>query len=348
MDAGGQAVMIPRSDAARMRPDYGGFMYRDKVISVVVPAYNEETQIGRVIETMPEIVDHIVITDDRSQDKTVEIIKGYQERDARVVLIEHEVNQGVGGAIASGYIWSRDHDVDIAVVMAGDGQMDPANMPDLLDPVVEDVADYSKGNRLVTGEAYTKIPKVRFFGNAALSLLTKIASGYWHSADSQTGYTAINKRALHTIDWTRMHKRYGQPNDLLVRLNVADMRVVDVPVEPVYNIGEKSGIRVRKVVFTIGWLLVKLFFWRLKEKYVIRDFHPLVFFYAFGFLQMILSVLFFIRTIVLWSVNGAVPELSLLTWMFTFAIGFNAIGFAMWFDYQENRQLSTRLRPPYG
>lgn len=323
-------------------------MYRDKIISVVVPAYNEETQIGMVIDTMPDIVDHIVIIDDLSQDKTVEVIKGYQKTNKRVVLIEHPVNQGVGGAIASGYMWSRDNGVDISVVMAGDGQMDPANMPDLLDPVVEDAADYSKGNRLVTGEAYQKIPKVRFYGNAALSLLTKIASGYWHSADSQTGYTAINKRALHAIDWTKMHKRYGQPNDLLVRLNIADMRVIDVPVEPVYNVGEKSGIRVRKVVFTIGWLLIKLFFWRLKEKYVIRDFHPLVFFYAFGFFQMILSTLFFVRTIALWSVHGTVPELSLLTWMFTFAIGFNAIGFAMWFDYQENRHLSARRMPPYG
>jgi len=321
-------------------------MYKDKVISVVVPAYNEETQIGMVIETMPDIVDHIVIIDDKSADKTIEKVKGYQANEPRVVLIEHAVNQGVGGAIASGYVWSRDNGVDIAVVMAGDGQMDPDNMPDLLDPVVEGIADYSKGNRLVTGEAYQKIPKIRFYGNAALSLLTKIASGYWHSADSQTGYTAINRRALNTIDWSQMHKRYGQPNDLLVRLNVADMRVIDVPVEPVYNVGEKSGIRVRKVVFSIGWLLIKLFFWRLKEKYVIRDFHPLVFFYAFGLLQMGLSVLFFLRTMALWWANGTVPELSLLTWMFTFAIGFNAMGFAMWFDYQENRPLSSRRQPP--
>lgn len=321
-------------------------MYKDKVISVVVPAYNEETQIGMVIETMPDIVDHIVIIDDKSADKTIETIKGYQAEDPRVVLIEHQENQGVGGSIASGYVWSRDNGVDIAVVMAGDGQMDPKNMPDLLDPVVEGIADYSKGNRLVTGEAYQKIPKIRFYGNAALSLLTKFASGYWHSSDSQTGYTAINRRALHTIDWSQMHKRYGQPNDLLVRLNVADMRVIDVPVEPVYNIGEKSGIKVRKVVFSIGWLLIKLFFWRLKEKYIIRDFHPLVFFYAFGLLQLLLSVLFFLRTMALWWANGTVPELSLLTWMFTFAIGFNAIGFAMWFDYQENRPLSSRRRPP--
>ncbi|WP_228007089.1 trehalose-6-phosphate synthase, partial [Cyanobium sp. LEGE 06143] len=115
--------------------------------------------------------------------------------------------------------------------------------------------DYTKGNRLVTGEAFKRIPKIRFFGNSALSLFTKIASGYWHVADSQTGYTAINARALKVINWDKMFKRYGQPNDLLVKLNVEGFRVQDVPVEPVYNVGEQSGINIRKVIFTIGSLL---------------------------------------------------------------------------------------------
>ena len=115
-----------------------------------------------------------------------------------------------------------------------------------------------------------RIPKIRFFGNASLSFLTKIASGYWHVADSQTGYTVINLRALKVIDWDRMYKRYGQPNDLLVKLNVHSFKVIDVPVEPVYNVGEQSGIKVRKVLFSIGWLLFKSFFWRLKEKYILQ------------------------------------------------------------------------------
>ena len=321
-------------------------MYRDKTIAVVVPAYNEELLIGRVIETMPKHVDHIVIVDDCSTDRTSEVVKGFQASDPRVTLIRHDANQGVGAAIATGYKWARDRAIDIAVVMAGDAQMNPDDMPALLDPVVQDKADYSKGNRLVTGEAFRKIPKVRYFGNAMLSLLTKIASGYWHVADSQTGYTAINLRALHAVDWDKMYKRYGQPNDLLVKLNVAEMRVIDVPVEPVYNIGEKSGIKIHKVLFTIGWLLVKLFFWRLKEKYIIRNFHPLVFFYAFGAFMMAVSALLFIRLLVLWSHAGTVPEITLITWLFSFGIGFNSIGFAMWFDYDENKHLA--VWSPYG
>ncbi len=254
-------------------------MYRNKSVAAVVPSYNEESQIARVIETMPVFVDHIVIVNDASRDRTAAVVEDGRKRDGRVVLINHEVNQGVGGAIATGYKWARDRGVDVAVVMAGDGQMAPEDLPNLLDPVVSGEVDYSKGNRLFTGEAFKEIPKIRYFGNAALSFLTKIASGYWHIADSQTGYTAINKQALQTIDWDRMYKRYGQPNDLLVRLNIYRFKVRDVPIKPVYNVGEISRLKIRKVLFTISWLLVKLFLWRMREKYIIRDFHPLIFFY---------------------------------------------------------------------
>lgn len=320
-------------------------MYRQQRIAVVVPAYNEETQIARVIDTMPDYVDRVVIVNDRSRDRTSEVIRAHPRFASGMVhLIEHAENQGVGGAIATGYKHARDHDFDVAVVMAGDGQMDPDDLPAILDPVVDGEADYTKGNRLVTGEAFRKIPKIRFFGNSALSLFTKIASGYWRVADSQTGYTAISRSALQAIDWDGMYKRYGQPNDLLVKLNVANMRVVDVPIEPVYNVGEKSGIRVRKVVFTIGSLLVRLFFWRLKEKYIVRNFHPLVFFYAFGVFALLLSGLFFVRTLALWWLQGSLPEISFISWIFTFSIGFNSLFFAMWFDYEENKHLNPPLR----
>ena len=181
-------------------------MYKNKIVAVVVPCYNEETQIGKVIDTIPDYVDNIIITDDKSRDKTVEVIKKYQQNNEKIVLIEHQKNQGVGGAIASGYIWCRDNGVDCATVMAGDAQMDPDDLPALLDPVVSGEIDYSKGNRLISGAAWRIIPKVRYLGNSALSFFTKIASGYWHVADSQTGYTVINKKALARIDWTKMYK----------------------------------------------------------------------------------------------------------------------------------------------
>jgi glycosyltransferase involved in cell wall biosynthesis len=316
-------------------------MYRDKTICTVVPCYNEETQIKNVIDSMPEYVDRIIIVDDLSSDKTVRIVKNIINKNDKIFIIEHDKNSGVGGAIASGYKFARDEDYDIAVVMAGDGQMNPDDLPALLDPVVDGKADYSKGNRLFTGEAFQKIPKIRYFGNSMLSLFTKIASGYWNIADSQSGYTAINKKALHAIDWDKMYKRYGQPNDVLVRLNVEDLRVADVPVEPVYNVGEKSGIKIPKVIFTIGFLLIKLFFWRMKEKYIIRDFHPLVFFYFIGSLFGFVTVILFLRVFWEWYLGGHIPPINALAAMFSFMSASQFILFAMWFDMEANKELKV-------
>lgn len=312
-------------------------MFKNKSLCTIVPCFNEETQITKVIQTMPSYVDLIIIIDDKSTDNTVEIINNIKLK--KIHLIEHEINQGVGGAIASGYKFARDNDYDLAVVMAGDGQMNPDDLPPLIEPVVQDKADYSKGNRLFTGEAFQKIPKIRYFGNSILSLLTKIASGYWHIADSQSGYTVINKKALHAIDWDKMYKRYGQPNDVLVRLNVENMRVVDVPIEPVYNVGEKSGIKIKKVIFTISWLLLKLFAWRMKEKYIIRDFHPLVFFYFLGFFFGILTPILFLRVFIVWLITSHIPAINTLAAMFSFMSFSQFTLFAMWFDMEANKEL---------
>ncbi len=317
----------------------GVAVYKDKVIAVVVPAHNEESQIGKVLDTMPKFVDHIVVVDDASTDATAKVVEERKKDDQRIILLIHDSNEGVGGAIATGYKWARDHGVDAAAVMAGDGQMAPEDLPDLLDPVVSGEVDYAKGNRLYSGEAFRIIPKVRYFGNSILTLLTKIASGYWHIVDSQTGYTVIGRRALKTIDWDSMYKRYGQPNDLLVRLNIEGFKVRDVPIQPVYNVGEKSGIKVYKVVFSISWLLFKRFWWRLFEKYVIRDFHPLVFFYILGCILLIMSLGFFGHVMWLWGKDGHVPEMSALAWMFTFASGLQSLFFAMWFDMEYNKEL---------
>jgi len=314
-------------------------MYKDKTLCVVIPAFNESTQIGGVIETMPDYVDRIIIVDDASTDDTVTAVLQYQQRDSRAVVLRHDINQGCGGALATGYIWARNNRMDIAVRMDGDGQMSPNDLPALLDPVAHGMADYAKGNRLVTGEAYQKIPRIRYLGNAFLSLLTKIASGYWHEADLQSGYTAMNERILHTIDWHQMYKRYGQPNDLIVRLNVYNFRVADVPVEPVYHVGEKSGIRIRKVIFTISWLLIKMFLWRMKEKYIIRDFHPLVFFYTLGAMFGVSTVMLFARMIYYKWVSGFFPSTSALAAMFSFMSASLFTLFAMWFDMEANKDL---------
>jgi glycosyltransferase involved in cell wall biosynthesis len=315
-------------------------MLEGKRIGVVVPAYNEEQLIGRVVETMPDYVDVIVVVDDASQDETELAVQKYQpQMDGRLQLIKHEMNQGVGGAIATGYKWCRDHEVDVAVVMAGDAQMDPADLPTLLAPIVEDRADYAKGNRLFTGDAWNQIPRVRYLGNSAMSLLTKMASGYWHVADSQCGYTAINARALKMLDWDQMYKRYGQPNDLLVRLNVFNFRVCDVPVRPVYNIGETSGVKPLRMIPKLSWLLFKLFLHRMWQKYVIRDFHPLVFFYMMGVGLFVPGAVFGLYLFFYRLFAGPIAPTSALFAVFLFVTGLQSLFFAMWFDMEYNRDL---------
>jgi hypothetical protein len=138
-----------------------------------------------------------------------------------------------------------------------------------------------------------------------------------------------------------MYKRYGQPNDLLVSLNIANMRVCDVPVEPVYGVGEVSGINIRKAIFTIGWLLLKLFFKRLFEKYVVRDFHPLVLFYSFGILLKLISLPLFVRLVYLSIADGYVPKVNLILFVFTFLSSVQFLLFAMWFDMEANRDLKV-------
>jgi glycosyltransferase involved in cell wall biosynthesis len=314
-------------------------MYRDKVIGVVVPAYNEETQISGTVTSMPDFVDRIVVIDDMSTDGTAEIVRQLTESDPRVTLILHSENGGVGRAISSGYIWCRDNNVDIAVVMAGDGQMDPSDMPGLLDPVIEDRADYAKGNRLITGEAWKSIPRVRYLGNSALTLMTKVASGYWHVTDSQTGYTALNRKGLELLPLKDIYPRYGMPNDFLVTCNIYNMRVMDVPIKPVYNIGEKSGIRISQVMFSLPLLLLRLFCRRMVQKYIIRDFHPLIFFYSLGFLLMLVDIPLIVRLIVVWSSQGYAPPMTSMAILFCTIMSTQSLLFAMLFDMEANREL---------
>ena len=315
-------------------------MFQNKRIGVVIPAYNEELLIGRVLTTMPDFVDRIVVVNDASTDKTAEVVRSHRDFESgRIVLLHHETNQGVGAAIVSGYRRVLEMGLDVAVVMAGDAQMDPDDLQRLLDPITAGEADYVKGNRLFRGESWEMIPRVRYLGNAFLSLFTKIASGYWHIADSQSGYTAITSIALTRIDLDRIYTRYGMPNDILIKLNVANFRVRDVSVRPIYRIGEKSGIKVGSVAPRIAWLLWRGFMWRLKEKYIIRDFHPLLFFYLMG-----LSLTPVGMGLGIWAVGyrllvGPIAPTTAIFAAFLFISGCQSLFFAMWFDLDYNKHL---------
>jgi glycosyltransferase involved in cell wall biosynthesis len=306
-------------------------------VAVVVPAHDEEQLIGTTLAGIPAFVDRVYVVDDGSRDATAE--RARADRDARVEVVTHERNLGVGAAIVTGYRRALADGIDVVCVMAADNQMDPADLETLVVPVARGELDYAKANRLFTGQAWELIPRTRYLGNAVLSLLTKIASGYWHIADSQSGYTALSNRMLALLDLDRVYTGYGFPNDLLVHLNVWNARVRDFPSRPVYGVGERSGIRYRRVVPRISWLLVKGFFWRLREKYVIRDFHPLVFFYGFGFFAtlagLVLGCVELGYRLAGYEVSvGTVVLIALLL-----ISGSQFTLFAMWFDMESNKDL---------
>jgi hypothetical protein len=183
------------------------------------------------------------------------------------------------------------------------------------------------------------IPRYRYIGNSFLSLFTKIASGYWHVADSQSGYTAISLQALQALKPEDIYPRYGMPNDMLIRLNIGNFRVRDVSIRPVYNVGEVSGIKIRKVTFAIPWMLTKGFFRRMLQKYVIQDFHPLIFFYFLGLLFFFFTIILSIRMVVYLDIDGHLPPINTLAAMFSFMSSSLFTLFAMWFDMEYNKDL---------
>ena len=317
-------------------------MYKGHKIAVIVPACNEELLIAKTVETIPEFVDHIIVIDDGSTDRTAGIVSEIASRNSRILFIQHGENRGVGAALSTGYLWYRSNNMDIAVVMNGDNQMDPVDLPALINPLVENHADYTKGNRLITGEAWNRIPHVRYLGNSILTFLTKIVSGYWHVTDSQSGYTAMNKRALKLLPLGSLYTGYGVPNDILVKMNIYNMRVMDVPVSPVYGIGEQSKIRLRKVIFSISMLLFRLFFLRMFQKYTLRDFHPLIFFYGLGFFILTMNIPLIIRLFFVWGYTGFIPTINALAILFCTLTGLQLILFAMLFDMEANVELKGK------
>ena len=237
-------------------------MYNGHVIAVVVPAHNEEALVGRTIATVPSFVDHLIVVDDGSTDRTAERA-GMAARGRPGFSLEvHPWNRGVGAAISTGYRRALQVGADVAVVVGGDAQMDPRDMPQLIDALIDSDADYAKGDRLTYPGVSRVMPASRLVGNIALTALTRLASGYWSLRDSQCGYTAAASATLRRLDLDRVYPRYGYPNDVLARLGEAGLKVVDVPVRPIYAT-ERSGIRIHRIVLPLLVLIAQSGFRRL-------------------------------------------------------------------------------------
>ncbi len=362
-------------------------MLKNKTVAVVVPAYNEESQIGMVIESMPDFVDRIIVVNDFSTDNTAKIVEEYIKHDkneakaltsrkkiagnrynraeivaeeildeennkytphkifnkkpekSRIILINHLKNGSVGASIATGYKWCRDNEIDCTAVMAGDGQMDPDELESICMPIIDEEVDYVKGNRLKHRSARLVIPKVRFLGNSVLSLMTKIASGYWQVSDTQTGYTAISLEALKGIYLYDIYPSYGCPNDILVKLNIANFSIKEVPIKPIYDVGEQSKMKIFKVIPRISWLLFRLFWVRIYKKYLFRDFHPLFLLYHLAIVLLLFNIPYVLAALTDLFGGQKISTNSFIAFMFLGITGFQSLFFAMWMDMMDNQKL---------
>lgn len=313
-------------------------MYQGKKISLVIPAYNEERLIKPTLKDVPLVIDKIFVIDDASTDNMASVVKECEKEDNRIVLIQHEKNQGVGQGIITGYKRSAHEGYDIAVVIGGDNQMDLKDLPNFLDPLVRGEADYTKGNRfMMEGNAFEDMPRIRLLGNTILSLMTKIASGYYKLFDVVDGYTAITKEAIKRVNWDRAWKGYGYVIDFLIHLNAYSIKAKDVPRKAIYLQGERqSQIKAGRYIVRVFPLIVRGFFWRLWKKYILSDFHPLVFLYFGGILTLPAGLLVGARIISAVIAGGHPSGATSIFCALLITIGIQSLFFAMLFDMMES------------
>ncbi|MCP4199256.1 MAG: glycosyltransferase family 2 protein [Proteobacteria bacterium] len=238
-------------------------MFNGKRIAVVIPAHNEAELIAQAVEQVPEFVDDIIVIDDASTDGTLDVLRDTVSGLGLYCLC-HKTNNGVGGAIVSGYKQALKRSADVVAVMAGDAQMDPADLPALLGPVVTGKADYAKGDRLSWSGVFGTMPLSRFVGNHVLSFLTRFTSGYREVRDSQCGYTAASAHILANIDLDELYQRYGFPNDVLAHLHSAGARIAQVTVRPIYG-REQSGISFFTAFVLVPCVLLRSFLQRRRR-----------------------------------------------------------------------------------
>ena len=240
-------------------------------IATVIPAYRVERNIESVIDGLPPYIKHIIIVDDASPDSTADLITAAAQKDIRIKLIHHSKNQGVGGAMVSGFRKALELGAQIVIKLDGDGQMDSTHIPALITPLVEGKADYVKGNRFRDFQSLQQMPFIRRMGNLGLSFLTKAATGYWNIFDPTNGFFAIRAEILAQLPLEKIDRRYYFETSMLSHLYLLDAYILDVPIPARYR-GETSNMSIRRVLIEFPIKLTRTFFRRIILKYFLIDF----------------------------------------------------------------------------
>lgn len=257
------------------------------LIAAVIPAYNVEKYIGRVVRNLPDFVDHIIVVDDCSEDFTFQEVETIN--DNRIHLIKHIKNQGVGGAMLSGYKLAFSLGADIIVKIDGDDQMDPSYIKYLVKPIIEFKADYTKGNRFLHIKELQKMPIIRRIGNLGLSFLTKLASGYWNIFDPTNGYTAIHREAYKLLNKEKIDKDFFFETSMLIQLQRIHALVRDVPIPAKYD-DQLSNLSTINTLFTFPPRLFKYSLQRIVFQYFLYDFTAVSVYLLVGFPLIIFGI----------------------------------------------------------
>ncbi len=240
-------------------------------IATIIPAFRVERDIEAVLHSIPSYIKHIIVVDDASPDSTADLVTAVAQKDKRIVLIRHAKNQGVGGAMVTGFQKALELGAQIAVKLDGDGQMSPEYIPSLLTPLIQGKADYAKGNRFRDFVSLRKMPFIRRIGNLGLSFLTKAATGYWNIFDPTNGFFAVRSEILAQLTFEQIDKRYFFETSMLANLYLLNAFVLDVPIPAQYG-KETSNLSIRRTLFEFPVKLLGILLRRILLKYYIYDF----------------------------------------------------------------------------
>lgn len=260
-------------------------------IAVVIPAYRVERDIQSVLQGIPAYVTAVIVVDDASPDASADLVAAAAKRDKRIILIRHEQNQGVGGAMVTGFSKAMELGAEIVIKLDGDGQMDPIHIPALIMPLIEGDADYVKGNRFRDFQSLKKMPLIRRIGNLGLSFLTKAATGYWNIFDPTNGYFAIRAEVLKQLPLGKIDKTYFFETSMLSHLYLLDAYVMDVTIPARYS-GETSSLSIRRVLFEFPFKLMHTLVKRIILKYFIFDFSMMSIYLLTGIPLLLFGLIF--------------------------------------------------------
>src|SRR5262245_828872 len=263
-------------------------MYRDLTVAISIPAYNEERLVGTTVATIPDFVDHIIVTNDGSTDRTLDVLRELAEEHKRLVVLDNERNRGVGYSVVRGMKEALDLGADLVCVMAADAQCDPAYLEQMCGVLLDERLDYVKANRFNNLAALRAMPTFRRVGNIVITVLNKFATGYYTIFDSQNGYGVFSREALTRLPFELIGERYDYENTMLIAMSVINGRVKDHPVPAVYG-DETSSIKLLPTMWRALRVLFVGFWKRIWYRYVVFDFHPVALFLVGGLLLTLLG-----------------------------------------------------------